>query len=29
VIDLYNRVKLGTTVEVLAPRHYSSFGSQG
>jgi lipoprotein-anchoring transpeptidase ErfK/SrfK len=29
VIDLYNRVKLGTTVEVLAPRHYSSYGSQG
>jgi lipoprotein-anchoring transpeptidase ErfK/SrfK len=29
VIDLYNRVKLGTMVEVLTPRHYSSYGSQG
>jgi lipoprotein-anchoring transpeptidase ErfK/SrfK len=29
VIDLYNRVKLGTTVEVLSTRHYSSYGSQG
>jgi len=31
VIDLYNRVKIGTTVEVLGPakQHYSSFGAHG
>ena len=31
VIDLYNRVKIGTTVEVLGPakQHYSSFGARG